>query len=377
MKESFWGYLVTIFGVVSIAIVYLFQTITNLNEHNYTLLKETTEAAMIDALDLATYRQTGIVRIDQEKFVENFVRRFANNVQLAKEYKIEIFDVHEEPPKVSIKVSSSVDTNITNKLLTFDIQNKLDAILEEPHNRPYQTGSKPTESIPSDTPSRLEGDDISDILDTTSPTYIEAKPCTMNVPSTVNLKLNSSKTFTVSGENYGTLSCSSNSTVRCEKVGDNQFKITALKDSPSSISISGTGGVFDGARYKCSNATVNVKVVRYECLDGGRLDEDTGTCITNSILQCSSYSQVCTSYITVPPDDSATLAYAVCQAGNTMCAVLDKFNWAKNCHTDCGAKPQSTTACGGYDYKCTSYTTGCYYGWTLNSNGQCTKKASS
>ena len=87
---------------------------------------------MYDALDLASYRSDGIIRIDREKFVENFMRRFAESALLSKTYKIEIFDVNETPPKVSIRVSSSETTNFTGEILEFDISNKLDAILEVP-----------------------------------------------------------------------------------------------------------------------------------------------------------------------------------------------------------------------------------------------------
>lgn len=134
MKESFWGIMIFVFGVVSIIIVYFFQSMTNTDEHNYTLLKEATEGAMIDALDLAYYRQTGTVRIDQEKFVENFVRRFAQSAQLSRTYIIKIYDVNEVPPKVSLQVSSTEDTNVTGEILEFDIVNRLDAILEVPQD---------------------------------------------------------------------------------------------------------------------------------------------------------------------------------------------------------------------------------------------------
>lgn len=134
MKESFWGIMIFVFGIVAILIVFFFQTMTNTDEHNYTLLKEATEGAMIDAIDLAYYRQSGIVRIDQEKFVENFVRRFAQSAQLSRTYEIKIYDVSEEPPKVSLSVASKEGTNITGELLEFDIINKLDAILETPRN---------------------------------------------------------------------------------------------------------------------------------------------------------------------------------------------------------------------------------------------------
>ena len=84
MKESFWGIFVITVGVVCIFLIYMFQDITNTDEHNYTLLKETTEGAMIDAVDLAAYRNEGIIRIDREKFVENFLRRFAEDASLSK-----------------------------------------------------------------------------------------------------------------------------------------------------------------------------------------------------------------------------------------------------------------------------------------------------
>lgn len=132
MKESYWGIMIISLGVISILMIFFFQNMTNTDEHNYNLLKETTEAAMIDAFDLAYYREHGIVRIDEQKFVENFIRRFAESANLANTYKIDIYDVNETPPKVSIQVSSKLGTNITNEILEFDIVNRLDAILETP-----------------------------------------------------------------------------------------------------------------------------------------------------------------------------------------------------------------------------------------------------
>ena len=133
MKESFWGAAIVGIGIFSIFFIYLFQSITNTDEHNYHLLKETTEAAMLDAVDLAEYRNSGIVKIDTEKFVENFLRRFAQSATLSRTYRIEIYDVNETPPKVSLKVSSAEDTGITGEMMTFDIVNSIDAILETPY----------------------------------------------------------------------------------------------------------------------------------------------------------------------------------------------------------------------------------------------------
>lgn len=132
MRESVWAVFIVGIGLVSIAFVYFFQAMTNTDEHNYHLLKETTEAAMYDAFDLAAYRVDRSIRIDREKFVENFVRRFAENASLARTYEIKIYDVNEKPPKVSLQVSSVEQANVTN-IMNFDIINKIDAILETPY----------------------------------------------------------------------------------------------------------------------------------------------------------------------------------------------------------------------------------------------------
>lgn len=133
MSESFWGAFIIAIGIVSIVFIYSFQSITNTNEHNYSMLKEVTEAAMLDAVSLPDYRRDAVIRIDREKFVENFVRRFAESASLGKEYNIKIFDVVELPPKVSIQVSTGETGQTENKVIEFDIVNRIDAILETPH----------------------------------------------------------------------------------------------------------------------------------------------------------------------------------------------------------------------------------------------------
>lgn len=133
MRESFWGVMIVTLGVTSMFLVYFFQSVTNTSEHNYELLKETTQAAMYDSLDLAAYRYDGTVRIDRELFVESFLRRFAQTATLSHQYHVIIYDVNEEPPKVSIKIStmgSETSTTIGNESVTFQLNNKIDAILE-------------------------------------------------------------------------------------------------------------------------------------------------------------------------------------------------------------------------------------------------------
>ena len=91
-------------GLFGIAIIFLFQDITVSNEDDYYLLKEITEAAMVDSIDLVFYRESGEVKIIQEKFVEVFIRRFSETVSLGKAYKIDFYDIIEYPPKASVRI---------------------------------------------------------------------------------------------------------------------------------------------------------------------------------------------------------------------------------------------------------------------------------
>lgn len=137
MKESMWGYAIIVLGILAVGIIWFFATTTRTDQHNYNLLKETTEAAMMDAVDLSAYRkckdadpESECIRIDEEKFVENFIRRFAENADLSNAYKIEIYDINEAPPKVSLRIYSSEKTTTTGEIIEFSIVNNIDAILE-------------------------------------------------------------------------------------------------------------------------------------------------------------------------------------------------------------------------------------------------------
>ena len=131
MQTSFWGYFIIVLGIVSITIAMIFQDVTTTNDQNYYLIKEITEASMIDAIDIAYYRKEGGLAIDKEKFVENFIRRYSDSTSdlFRKNYNIQFHDIVEMPPKVSVSVNSKSQVfSFTGE--QFDIYNKLDAILE-------------------------------------------------------------------------------------------------------------------------------------------------------------------------------------------------------------------------------------------------------
>ena len=121
------------FGVIAILFIYFFQNITNTDQQNYNLLKETTEAAMYDSIDQVEYQKNGNIKINAEKFIENFIRRYAENASLSNTYVIEIYHISEYPPKVSLLVKSSEQTTATGEVMDFQITNRIDAILETPY----------------------------------------------------------------------------------------------------------------------------------------------------------------------------------------------------------------------------------------------------
>ena len=117
--------------ILSLATLLMINIISNYSsgsELDYYLVKDTSEAAMIDAIDVKYYRDNGLLRMDKEKFVESFIRRFADSVDTTRNYKLSFYDLNEVPPKVSVKVDSS--TVLSFKGSNLEMSTKLDAILE-------------------------------------------------------------------------------------------------------------------------------------------------------------------------------------------------------------------------------------------------------
>lgn len=136
MKWSFATVGLVAAGFVGVMIILLFQNLTVNNEEDYYLLKEITEAAMTESIDLAYYRDTGKLKMIQEKFVENFTRRFAEsaNILNTQNYSIEFFDIMEQPPKASVRITTDIGeyTILGNHLdpQSYSVSNNLDAIIE-------------------------------------------------------------------------------------------------------------------------------------------------------------------------------------------------------------------------------------------------------
>jgi len=131
MREGLWGYWLIVLGIFVIVILMLVSNTTTSNTQDYYLMKEVTESSLIDSVDYAYYREYGELKINREKFVENFLRRFAENVTIGSSYTIDFYDLYEVPPKVSVRVTTKSQTfSIGGSASDFDIVNRLDAILE-------------------------------------------------------------------------------------------------------------------------------------------------------------------------------------------------------------------------------------------------------
>ena len=137
MKWSFASIGVILIGLFGIIIILMFNEITVSNEQDYYTLKEATEAAMLESVDIAYYRLTGQIKISEEKFVENFTRRFTETSTFGQgNYDIEFYQISETPPKVSLRI---VDNTNKYNIYTFNsdvektetkIVNELSAILD-------------------------------------------------------------------------------------------------------------------------------------------------------------------------------------------------------------------------------------------------------
>ncbi|MDO5002972.1 MAG: DUF5411 family protein [bacterium] len=119
-----------VLSILALAAINLISNYSTGNELDYYLLKETTKASMMDALDTSYYSERGVFRIDKEKFVENFALRFASNVDNSREYDVKIYDINEVPPKVTIQVDSMNSSLSPDGKSNINISTRLEAILE-------------------------------------------------------------------------------------------------------------------------------------------------------------------------------------------------------------------------------------------------------
>ena len=119
MKESMWGYWIIVLGVSILSVMMLLQNYSVTDEQSFFLTKENLASAMKESLDYGymadsskifkddNYCQTsgyGMFKVNREKVIENFIRRFADTVDISKTYTINFYNISEIPPAASVEV---------------------------------------------------------------------------------------------------------------------------------------------------------------------------------------------------------------------------------------------------------------------------------
>ena len=123
---------IILLSVIALLLLNVLSNYSTGGELDYYLVKETVDAAMVDAIDASYLRTCGLYRMDKEKFVESFLYRFADSVDVTRGYNIAFYDINEVPPKVSVRVDSltALTFNAQGEQLAANITTSYDAILE-------------------------------------------------------------------------------------------------------------------------------------------------------------------------------------------------------------------------------------------------------
>ena len=131
--------------MIGLIIIVMFESITLDNDTEYYTLKEAMKASMYESIDdrywsdannpvieCANGKKISGVKIIEQKFVENFTRRFKASVGGdADDYKIDFYDIMESPPKATIKITGITGNyKIVSKNDDINIVNNLTGILE-------------------------------------------------------------------------------------------------------------------------------------------------------------------------------------------------------------------------------------------------------
>ena len=132
MKESMWGWWILVLGLIVMSAIMLITDVTVTTEENYYMIKQISEASMYEAIDYDYLAKYGELRISSEKYMENFIRRYAEVITINKNTTINFYDLYEIPPKVTVELSTYSDKMIVFEANSTDlsIKNRLNGILE-------------------------------------------------------------------------------------------------------------------------------------------------------------------------------------------------------------------------------------------------------
>lgn len=135
MKEAYWGYWIVLLGVFIVVIMLLIQNVTSTSTETDYNVKQIAEASMVDAVDYGYYREYGEIKINKEKFMESFLRRYADIADITTDTTVSFTNIYEAPPKVSVEIITKSKTySIASDSTSFDMASRIDAILESGSN---------------------------------------------------------------------------------------------------------------------------------------------------------------------------------------------------------------------------------------------------
>ena len=136
MQGSYWGYWLVVFGVAIIGLMISVQGITTTGTQDHYAIKEITDAAMLEAVDYAYYRDYNEVKMNKEKFMEVFIRMLAEEMTGTDTYEVNFYGLYEAPPKVSVEIKSNSGTDFASS--GYDTVSRIDAIIQV-----YAKGKRP------------------------------------------------------------------------------------------------------------------------------------------------------------------------------------------------------------------------------------------
>ena len=130
MKHAMWGYLMIALGLVIIAILMLVNNLTTADEEDFYIAREVMQSSMSEATDYGSYLTSGEVVMSREKFVEIFLRRFAESVTPNKNYQVDFYQIYEYPPAATVRIRTTTGTtNIKDNAINVDVDTIISAIL--------------------------------------------------------------------------------------------------------------------------------------------------------------------------------------------------------------------------------------------------------
>lgn len=124
---------IILLSVFTLVIINLMSDVRSTSELDYYLLQELAESSMYDAVDYSYYRDTGLLKVDRDMFLESFNRRFAASVTNNRDYNIKIIDFNETPPKVTIEAKANSIATVKGEaaVITTQVSGILETIYDD------------------------------------------------------------------------------------------------------------------------------------------------------------------------------------------------------------------------------------------------------